>query len=253
MNFSARLASSATFIVFIAACTKPFSDAPNRFAQGDYRGSVRGLIVLADQGDPEAQVDLGYLHQYGIGAAMPQDEAKALHLFQKAEAQGYAPAKNFEGVLYVTGSATPHDYSRAVSLFEAGVAAGDPLAKWDLADMYAAGLGVPQDPAKSKALFAELAGFHYPAWERYTLGIRACVESNRFYPREAAQQRRGGIATVSFSIDRLIATDVHIVKSSGSPDLDTALVQTVESCIFPYPPPGIIPPKNFQLGENFSM
>jgi len=253
MSFFARLTYIALLITFVAACTKPFSDAPNRFAQGDYRGSVRGLIVLADQGNPEAQVDLGYLHQYGIGAAMLQDEAKALHLFQKAEAQGYAPAKNFEGVLYVTGSATPHDYSRAVSLFEAGVAAGDPLAKLNLATMYGVGWGVPQDAAKEKALRAELAGFRYPAWDRYALGIRGCIENNRFYPREAAQEHRSGVARVSFSIDRLIATDVHIVKSSGSPDLDTALVQTVESCVFPYPPPGIIPPGTFQLDENFSM
>lgn len=252
MIFSARLACISSLMAFIAACGIPASTSVSQFDQGDYVRSAKGLRALADEGNPQAQAYLGYLYQYGIGSE-PQDEAKALQLFQQAAAQGYSPARNFEGVLYVIGSATPHDYSRAVSLFEASAATGDPLAKANLAIMYDAGWGVPQDTAMGKKLRDEIGQFQYPPMDRYAHAIRGCVEQMKFYPRSAAEQRHSGIATVGFAIDRRIAMDVHIVKSSGSPDLDSALVQTVEACMFPYPPPGLIPPGNFIVAEDFSL
>ena len=252
MKLSAKLVCIAVVFTSITACFMPPSASVNQFDQGDYIHSAKGLMVLADEGNPQAQTYLGYLYQYGIGA-LQQDESKALQLFQQAAARGYAPAQNYEGVLYATASSIPHDYPRAVNLFQAAIAAGDQIAKANLAAMYVSGWGVPQDRAKAQALDGEIAGLRYAPMDRYALGIRGCVDDMKFYPREAVQQHLTGIATVAFTIDRRIATNVHIVKSSGSPALDAGLVQTVEACIFPSPPPGMISPAIFQVAENFNL
>jgi TPR repeat protein len=46
----------------------------------------------ADNGDPDAQYDLAYRYENGLG--VPKDEVKALELYEKAAFQGHAAAKN---------------------------------------------------------------------------------------------------------------------------------------------------------------
>jgi TPR repeat protein len=44
----------------------------------------------ADAGDPDAQYNLAYLYENGLG--LPKDEEKALELYQKAADQGHSEA-----------------------------------------------------------------------------------------------------------------------------------------------------------------
>jgi TPR repeat protein len=46
----------------------------------------------ANAGDADAQYNLAYIYENGLG--VPKDEAKALELYQQAADQGYSPAKN---------------------------------------------------------------------------------------------------------------------------------------------------------------
>jgi TPR repeat protein len=46
----------------------------------------------AQEGDPDAQYNLAYLYENGLG--LPKDEAKALELYQKAADQGHSDASN---------------------------------------------------------------------------------------------------------------------------------------------------------------
>jgi TPR repeat protein len=53
---------------------------------------VAKLQREAQAGDPDAQYNLAYMYENGIG--VPKNEAKALELYQKAADQGHSAAQN---------------------------------------------------------------------------------------------------------------------------------------------------------------
>jgi TPR repeat protein len=46
----------------------------------------------AQEGDPDAQYNLAYIYENGLG--VPKDDAKALELYQRAADQGHSAAQN---------------------------------------------------------------------------------------------------------------------------------------------------------------
>ncbi|WP_332923531.1 tetratricopeptide repeat protein [Candidatus Puniceispirillum sp.] len=67
--------------------------------------------ALAEQGDAEAQNDLGTMYYNGIGA--PQDYAKALKWYRLAAEKGLAAAQYNLGIMYGRGEGVPQDDVRA--------------------------------------------------------------------------------------------------------------------------------------------
>ena len=67
--------------------------------------------ALAEQGDPEAQFCLGFMHYTGTGA--PRDFSKALKWFGKAAAQGNPDAQLNLGIMHHSGEGTPQDLRQA--------------------------------------------------------------------------------------------------------------------------------------------
>jgi TPR repeat protein len=67
-----------------------------------------------DRGEPAGEVGLG--RAYADGAGVPQDAARALELYRKAEARNYGPAFDLIGRAYRTGSlGLPRDLEKAKS------------------------------------------------------------------------------------------------------------------------------------------
>ncbi len=66
---------------------------------------------LAEQGDGDAQNNLGIMYDYGQG--VPQDDAKAVEWYRKAAEQGNAGAQYNLGVMYGKGQGVPQDYAQA--------------------------------------------------------------------------------------------------------------------------------------------
>jgi Sel1 repeat len=60
----------------------PGEDAMAAYARGDYITALRILRPLADQGDAQAQYNLGVLYDNGLG--VPQDDAEAMKWYRKA-------------------------------------------------------------------------------------------------------------------------------------------------------------------------
>ncbi|GBU26915.1 hypothetical protein R84B8_00431 [Treponema sp. R8-4-B8] len=61
---------------------------------------IEKLRKAAEQGDAEAQYDLGKIYQHGGYAGVPKDDAKALEWYCKAAEQGYAYAQYESGIIY---------------------------------------------------------------------------------------------------------------------------------------------------------
>ena len=57
----------------------------------DYKEAVRWYTKAAEQGDAEAQTNLGWMYRNGDG--VPQDEKEAARWFRLAAEQGYAEAQ----------------------------------------------------------------------------------------------------------------------------------------------------------------
>ncbi len=65
----------------------------------------------ADQGDAQAQFNLGLM--YDLGQGVPEDDAEAVAWYRKAADQGVAGAQYTLGLLYTYGLGVPRDYVEA--------------------------------------------------------------------------------------------------------------------------------------------
>ena len=66
----------------------------------------------AEQGDANAQYNLG--NRYRKGEGVPQDDKEAVKWFRKSAEQGDASAQCNLGVMYYLGEGVPQDYKEAV-------------------------------------------------------------------------------------------------------------------------------------------
>lgn len=79
--------------------------------RGDYNAALQEWRPLAEQGDANAQHNLGVIYEYGYGTR--QDYKKAMSWYLKAARQGLAAAQYNLGVMYHNGEGVPRDYVQA--------------------------------------------------------------------------------------------------------------------------------------------
>jgi hypothetical protein len=82
---------------------------------------------LADQGDADAQWQLGVLYHDGEG--VPKDDTQAVQWFQRAAEQGYVRAQSTLGAYYWAGRGVPQDFSKAYFWSQLALAQGDEISK----------------------------------------------------------------------------------------------------------------------------
>ena len=85
----------------------------------------------AAAGDPDAQVNLGWMYHEGKG--VPRDYKEAVELYEKAAEQGYAPGQAYLASAYAEGKGVDKDYQKALELFRKAIAQNDPHAFNDFA------------------------------------------------------------------------------------------------------------------------
>ncbi len=120
-----------------------FGEGAAAYHRGDYATALREWRPLAEQGDAEAQYNLGLMYYTGKG--VPRDYAKAVGWYRKAAEQGDAGAQNNLGVMYGEGQGVPRDYAKAVGWYRKAAEQGDAGAQNNLGVIYDKGLGVPRD------------------------------------------------------------------------------------------------------------
>ena len=83
--------------------------------------------MAADQGDANAQFNLGCMYDNGHGVA--QDDSAAMKWFRMAADQGHAQAQYNLGLMYYQGQGVPQNTSEALRWFHKAQAQGDERAK----------------------------------------------------------------------------------------------------------------------------
>lgn len=111
----------------------------------------------AEQGDAAAQNSLGSMYQYGEGVS--QDNAEAVRWYQKAADQGYREAYTNLGYMYDGGLGLKQDKEKAVKLYHSGAEKGSLNAMLNLGVSYWKGEGVSKDLVQAH-MWLDLARFY---------------------------------------------------------------------------------------------
>ena len=121
----------------------PFEDAAAAYGRGDYATSLRLIRPLADQGDANAQFNLGV--RYDNGEGVPQNNVEALKWYWLAANQGLANAQYNLGVRYGEGRGVPQNEAEAVKWYRLAANQGLADAQYNLGGRYDNGEGVPRN------------------------------------------------------------------------------------------------------------
>jgi TPR repeat protein len=142
--------------LFGEAMAGPLEGGEAAYQRGDYETAVRLWRLSGDEGNVDAQFNLGLLYSSG-GQGLPQDYAEALIWFRKAADQGDARAQVYLGGMYRVGRGVRQDYAQAVAWFRKAANQGNLFAQADLGEMYRDGQGAPQDLVRAYMWFSLVA------------------------------------------------------------------------------------------------
>ena len=145
MNKAVVLRLLAVLLVAGCASADPPPGAPPEVA----------LPILAERGDSEAQVSLGWMYQTGQG--FERDYHQAAHWYRQAADQGNGLAQYSLGELYARGLGVAQDFGEAVVWHLRAAERGNASAQFRLAFFYEQGLGVPRDYAAAAMWYSRAA------------------------------------------------------------------------------------------------
>ncbi len=138
----------ALCLVAVALATAPafsvdFDKGLVAYQNGDYKTALQEWQPLAEQGDADAQYNLGLLYDNGEG--VPQDYKTAAKWYTLSAEQGDAKAQFNLGFMYRNGEGVPQDYKQAAKWYRLSAEQGEAKAQYNLGLMYGKGQGVLQD------------------------------------------------------------------------------------------------------------
>jgi len=110
---------------------------------------IKSLEVAAEQGDMEAQFNLGLMYYDGEGTEVNYE--KALYWWEKAAEQGDVRAQFNVGSMYYDGEGTEVNYKKALYWYEKAAEQGDVDAQFETGCIYYKGEGTKRN--KEKALY----------------------------------------------------------------------------------------------------
>jgi len=105
----------------------------------------------AEQGDAEAQLQLGM--RYAAGDGLIQNEKEAAKWFERAAKQGLAEAQYQYGLVLLQGRGVVQDYKAAFHWIEKPAQRGYAKAQYSLGELYRYGTGTPVDKARAYLWF----------------------------------------------------------------------------------------------------
>jgi len=114
-------------------------------------------ITYAEQGNANAQNNLGSMYQYGDG--VPQDYKKSVMWYEKSASQGLPMAKVNLGYMYDGGLGVKQDKKKAVSLYQEAANLNEPRGMINLAEMYRTGDNIEQSNLKA-FMWLDIARFY---------------------------------------------------------------------------------------------
>lgn len=155
LPFAIILACISISPILLTSCQNTYFDQQDASKMSvvlkDKSKAVETLLDLAEQGNAEAQLNLGLMYDKGDG--VQQDPSKALKWFKKAANQGNASAQYIMGDLYQTGKIVDKNDFEAAKWFEKAANQGMAEAQREIGIIYYNGVGVSENNAVAKEWF----------------------------------------------------------------------------------------------------
>ena len=118
------LANLVVIVLLVGvAVAGPREDGMEAIEQGDFGTALRLLTPLANEGDAEAQHNLGVM--YVTGSGVTQDLTIAKGWFERAAEQNHPLAQNSLGIMYANGEGVPEDHDVSYVWFSLSAASGE--------------------------------------------------------------------------------------------------------------------------------
>ena len=157
---------------------------------------------MAEQGDANAQYNLGLL--YALGQGVPQDFERAAEWYEKAAEQGVAAAQYNLGVIYANGQGVPQNVTEARQWFAQAAEQGVAQAEDSLGYFYGSGQGIPKNFAEAEKWYRRaaekgIASAQFNLGVMYDLGQgveRDFAEALKWYRKAAAQGYAGAMTNI---------------------------------------------------------
>lgn len=127
------------------AMADALSDAVDAYKAKDYSRAEKLFKPLAQSGNTLAQFELGLMYCAGKVPGIPQDCKEGAKWYRLAADQGDADAQFNLGNLYNDGLGVPQDYKEAAKWYRLAAEKGTTDAQFNLGVLYSDGRGVPQD------------------------------------------------------------------------------------------------------------
>ena len=140
--------------------------------RGHYATAIRAWLPMAESGNAEAQNNIGYMYEGGLG--VPQNYLMAMNWYRQAADSGLAEAQHNMGMLYHQGYGVAENFTEAFRWFK--MAADQELAESEymLGLAYQSGEGTSLDYAEARRLFLSSARKNYtPAQMMYSFMLQA--------------------------------------------------------------------------------
>jgi len=132
------------------------------------KSALPAIEQAAEQGDAEAQFQLGAL--YANGKGVEQDTTRAAHWLQRSAEQGFVQAQTLLGWCHAAGDGVEQDLAAAVDWYIKAAEQGDTDAMCSLADIYLEGRpGIEQNTTTALTWYTQAANLHHPK-AQYQLG-----------------------------------------------------------------------------------
>jgi clan AA aspartic protease (TIGR02281 family) len=204
-----------------------FNTGLDAYMRDDYATALREWTPLAEQGDAQAQHNLGWMYDNGQGVA--QDYLEAELLYRQAAAQGLADAQANLGFMYANGQGVAQDDVEAVRWWRLAAEQGIAEAQRGLGFMYANGRGVAQDHAEAERLYL-LAATQGDAPAQANL---VALRQNRASQAPAGQQgavtmvEEGGVFAVPVLINDTITLNFIVDSGASGVSIPEDVVSTL--------------------------
>jgi len=155
----AEIAALATCAAVLCGAGVLWHTYKERLIQRKLAEDVRVSRLRAEQGDANAQYNLGKMYFQGRGVS--EDYAVAARWYRKAAEQGEAQAQNNLAFMYSQGKGVPRDYTESARWYRKAAEQGDAHAEYGLGFEYHYGLGVPPNPAEAVRWYRKAADQGY--------------------------------------------------------------------------------------------
>ena len=127
----------------VTTTTADFQAGLDAYQAGDYATALKEFRSLAEQGNVDAQYNIGVIYHQVEGVT--QDYKKALKWYRLAAEQGDVRAQHNLGNMYYRGQGVTQDYKEAAKWYRLAAEQGLALSQHDLGLLYEKGQGLTEN------------------------------------------------------------------------------------------------------------